>query len=124
MARTAKRRLSGRRGGWKLQREVREHLLVGLLHEGAQERFAGLEVVVEHAEVHARGIRDLAHRKRRAAALGKSSRPAASRAWSRFREGRGMRVVTIRLYSYDVKAPEVICFSQRRGPGFPVRNTL
>src|SRR5687768_2306861 len=35
--------------------------------------------------------------------LGKSSRPAAMRARSRLREGRGGMDVTIRAYSYDVK---------------------
>jgi hypothetical protein len=54
-----------------LEREAREHLLVGLLHQGAQERIARLEVVVEHAEVHARGVRHLAHRERGASAVGK-----------------------------------------------------
>src|SRR5258706_17019 len=45
-----------------VQRERVEHLVVRLLHQGAQERIARFEVVMEHAEVHAGGLGHFAHR--------------------------------------------------------------
>ena len=53
------------------ERELREHLLVGALHHRAQEGLAGAEMVVEHADVHARRLRHLADGEAGAAVHGK-----------------------------------------------------
>ena len=49
--------------------------------------------------------------------FGKRVRPAASRAWSRLREGRGMGL-TIRMTNNDVKPPRLLYFRCTQGSGF------
>ena len=58
-----------------LEGELRVHLVVHRLQQGAQVRLAALEVVVEHAEVHARRIGDFPDRQGGAAARGEQRAP-------------------------------------------------